>query len=84
MSALFISIHDSKNKDFKLTTTEVIFWDAKDSAIKTTAFIAIRAYPVPMWNVSTGFVLQMILAVSPDEKPLKKNQPSDEGFLTCV
>lgn len=72
MSALFISIHDSKNKDFKLTTTEVIFWDAKDSAIKTTAFIAIRAYPVPMWNVSTGFVLQMILAVSPDEKPLKK------------
>lgn len=84
MSALFISIHDSKNKDFKLTTTEVIFWDAKDSAIKTTAFIAIRAYPVPMWNVSTGFVLQMILAVSPDEKPLKKNKPSDEGFLTCV
>lgn len=84
MSALFISIHDSKNKDFKLTTTEVIFWDAKDSAIKTTAFIAIRAYPVPMWNVSTGFVLQMILAVSPDEKPLKKTQPSDEGFLTCV
>lgn len=84
MSALFISIHDSKNKDFKLTTTEVIFWDAKDSAIKTTALIAIRAYPVPMWNVSTGFVLHMILAVSPDEKPLKKNQPSDEGFLTCV
>lgn len=84
MSALFISIHDSKNKDFKLTTTEVIFWDAKDSAIKTTAFIAIRAYPVPMWNVSTGLVLHMILAVSPDEKPLKKNQPSDEGFLTRV
>lgn len=84
MSALFTSIHDSKNKDFKLTTTEVIFWDAKDSAIKTTAFIAIRAYPVPMWNVSTGFVLQVMLAVSPDEKPLKKNKPSDEGFLTCV
>lgn len=69
MSALFTSIYDCKNRDLKLTTTEVIFWDAKDSAIKTTAFIAIRAYPVPMWNVSTGFVLQMILAVSPDEKP---------------
>lgn len=84
MSALFTSIYDCKNRDLKLTTTEVIFWDAKDSAIKTTAFIAIRAYPVPMWNVSTGFVLQMILAVSPDEKPFKKNKPSDEGFLTCV
>lgn len=84
MSALFIFIHNSKNRDLKLTTTEVIFWDAKDSAIKTAAFIAIRAYPVPMWNVSTGLVLHMILAVSPDEKPLKKNKPSDEGFLTCV
>lgn len=84
MSALFIFIHNSENRDLKLTTTEVIFWDAKDSAIKTTAFIAIRAYPVPMWNVSTGLILQMMLAVSPDEKPFKKNKPSDEGFLTCV
>lgn len=80
MSALFIFIHNSENRDLKLTTTEVIFWDAKDSAIKTTAFIAIRAYPVPMWNVSTGFVLQMILAVSPDEKPFKKTNQVMRGF----
>lgn len=80
MSALFIFIHNSENRDLKLTTTEVIFWDAKDSAIKTTAFIAIRAYPVPMWNVSTGVVLQMMLAVSPDEKPLKKTNQVMRGF----
>lgn len=47
-------------------------------------FIVIRVYLVFMWNVFIGFVFYMILVVFFDEKFLKKNKLSDEGFLMCV